>query len=510
MDDCVRNFVRFFKDHPPTFAKDLNSKSMTIGGKRVSYDNFDTLSKIFTADKVLEYDLAPWWKMDVASRMDWFINFVEGTFRQELVEKKKAQRALKERLAGKDADLKLPDADYILNNLQPFRVLGDRRKEGGVQFLNTTDRVVTDYDYYAIDAALKAAEIDKDVIARYLTSALHVREIYDPHSPVSIKPTDDESNVYEINRYVTPTWRLAEHKPVLPEEVEQLMRHLFPKETCREFVYTWIYHSLTARCGTYLYLCGGQGSGKNTLAGLIAALHGASNTSNPKQDSLTGRFNHYLKFKRFIFFDEFNCRVRRDKDILKLIINDRVQIEGKGRDHEDIDIHASYFLANNSLEAIGLDPVDRRFSVPEVNHDSLIPVFGREWIERLQDKIKLDAEWLAGFGWWVLENFKNPKWSREEPYQTTRFEEIVLATARLGLGDMIARTLKKEQNSYDYYDEREAFKRTHKGQHYPPIQDWTKFFQTVKVGGEPLGRVEGKLFIPREDLQRAPGEELIS
>lgn len=791
MEDCTRNFVRFFQENPPTFAKDHHSKSMIVGGKRYAYDTLESVQKLFTADRILNYDLGAWYKMDAVPKMDFFVAFVEENYRKEVVEKRKAQADLKKKLSSNGkADLKLPDVDFIMSHLQPFRVLGDKRKEGGVQFLDTTEKKITDYDFYSVDAALRAAEVDKDVVARYLTGILHVRETYDPHNPYSFRPTEDEANVYEVNRYVTPEWRKEEKKGKLPKEIDQLMRHLFPSDTCREFVYTWIYHSLTSRCGTYLYLCGGQGclagdtfipyapvngagrvqnwkggtirqlferfnktakrrhkattdskfvvssmdddgfifkndiegvvysgvkecfklttergleitatadhkffvgdrylplgdlrvgdgvmvhdnvrytgddtgrqprnryaeimvkyhpakrfkevtvpggtytycrvrksralieakingmsfedyvdalntweperldrlkwlprevnvhhinedhrddrlenlmlvphaeharehakshsrlkfvvvedrvakierigeidtydiqckfpfnnfvankfvvhnSGKNTLAALIAALHGASNVSNPKQDSLTARFNHYLKFKRFIFFDEFNCRVRRDKDILKLIINDRVQIEGKGRDHEDIDIHASYFLANNSLEAIGLDPVDRRFSVPNVNHDSLVPVFGRPWIESLHERIKSDPELVADFGWWVLRTFDQPKWGKEEPYQPERFEEIVLATARLGIAEMIPRILRREQNSYDYYEERASFTRVHKGQHYPPIQDWTKFFQTVKVGGEALGRVEGKLFIPRDDLI-VPGKEVIS
>lgn len=512
MTDCVRNFLRFFKENPPTFAKDPHSKTVIVAGKRFIYDNHESVMKMLTAERVLAYDLAPWWKDDdTAKKMEWFVNFVEGTFRQEVVEKRKAAAAIKEKLvANGKADLTLPDADYILTHLQPYRVLGDRRKESGVNFLDTSTRTVTDYDYYSVEGALKSAEIDKDEIYRFMTRSLHVREVYDPQRPTSLEKVDGEANVYELNRHVTPTWRLTKAEPALPVEIDALMRHLFPGETCREFVYTWIYHSLTSRAGTYLYLAGGQGAGKGTLAYLLASLHGAANVSTPKQDAMFGRFNHYLKFKRFIFIDEFNCRNRRDKDTLKLIINDRIQVEGKGRDHEDIDIHASYLLANNSLEAIGLDPIDRRFSVPNTTWDSLIPVFGRPWVEDFNAKVKLDFAWLQSFGWWVLENYKNPKWGREEPYQPERFDEIVLATARLGFGEMLARVLKKEQNSYDYYEEKEAFKRTHKGQHFPPIQDWAKFFGTVKIGGELIGKIDGKLFIPRENLQRAPGEELLS
>ncbi|TXH10669.1 MAG: hypothetical protein E6R04_04870 [Spirochaetes bacterium] len=505
--DCVKGFLKFFTENPPTFSNSPD-RFVKIAGKRYAYDQFDSMKKILSPEAVLKYRLGEWWDMEEADRMDFLTNYIEGNFRQELIEKRKNQEDLKAKMRSNGkASLELPDAEYILIHLQPFRVLGDKRREAGVLFLDSTTKQVTDYDFFSIQSALKAGGIEKGTVEAFLNQILHVREVYDPHNHQNqVRKIEDTNAVYEVNRYIAPSWKGKTFKPRLDEDIDRLCRHLFPGDECREYVFTWIYHSLTSRAGTYLYLCGGQGSGKNTLASLVAALHGLSNTSLPKQDSLMGRFNHYLKYKRFIFFDEFNCRNRRDKDILKLMINDRIQIEGKGRDHEDIDVYASYMVANNSLEAIGLDPVDRRFSVPNVNHDSIIPVFGREWIERFTRRVKEDETFVGEFGTWILENFKKPRWSKEEPYQKERFEEIVLATARFGIAELIGRILKKTQNSYDYYEEREAFRRVHKGTHYPPIQDWMKFFQEVKHGGRRLGTVDGKTFTPREEFQARPGE----
>lgn len=492
--DCLKNFIRFFKEHPPTFAKAAESTTFRVGGKRYHYDDLNSLTRLFTADVILDYDLGPWWKMPADEKLQFLTQFISNTFRQDIVQAKKAKDALKEKIRGNGkADLNLPDPDYILSHLQPYRVLGDTRREAGFRFLDTKTKSVTDYDYYSIQLALKSGDIDKGIIDQFLSQILHVREDYNPHDDYQIRSIEDSNNVYSVNRYSRPKWMDIHCDPALPEEIDQLMRHLFPKEDCRYFVYSWIYHSLMTRCGTYLYLCGGQGSGKNTLATLIAKLHGISNVSNPKQDSFTGRFNQYLKFKRFVFFDEFNCRKRQDKDILKSIINDRIQIEAKGRDHEDIDIHASYFLANNSLEAIGLDPVDRRFSVPDVTHDSIIPVYGRQWMQDLLALFESD-EYVAPFGRWILEEFKDTPYSNEDPYQKTRFEEIVLATVRIGMAETVAKILQREQNTYDYYEEQEMFRRVHKGQKYPSLQDWMKFLRDVRKDGQPLGVVEGKIF----------------
>lgn len=508
--DCAKNLLRFFKDNPPTFPGNEHSRKVRVNGKLYTYDDSDSVMKMIPAEAILKYGLTDWWQADAAEKMDFFTNFLEGTFRREVIEKRLAQNELRKKMTmnGK-SDLMLPDAGYILAHLMPFRVLGDTRREAGVRFFDTTTKLITDYDFFSVQSVLKSSpDVDKATAEMYLNKLLHVREVYDPFNRFSLRPIKDSNAVYEVNRHVPAPWRdVQDAKPRLDEDIDKLMRHLFPKEACRTFVYTWIYHSLTSRAGTYLYLCGGQGSGKNTLASLIAQLHGLQNVSNPKQDSLVARFNHYLKFKRFIMFDEFNCRKRADKDVLKLIINERFQIEGKGRDHEDIDNYASYFLANNSLEAIGLDPVDRRFSVPEVNNDSIVPVFGRQWVQAFSDRVKSDVRFIAEFGLWILETFKDTKVGNEEPYQSARFEEIVIATARFGIHDMLQRVFRKEQNRYTYAEEKDAFRRAYRGQHFPTIQDWTSFLRAVRKDGELVGTVESGVFTPRPEFQRSPGEE---
>lgn len=497
----MKGFLRFFKEHPPTFAKQADSTAMTVGGRRYNYDDLNSIDRLFDAQKVLSYDLVDWWKSPPEEKVGFLKGLVEGTYRKEIFDLRRAKVEAKEKLrANGKSHLALPDAEYILQHLHAFRVLGVQKREAGVHFWDTKTQRVTPYDYYSVESALKAAHVDKDMISQFMTQALHTEECYNPHGDYGLTLIPDTNNVYRVNRYVLPEWRTLTVEPDLPGEIAALMTHLFPKEECREFVYTWIYHSLTSRCGTYLYLCGGQASGKNTLAQVIAALHGEPNSSNPKQDAIYGRFNQYLKCKRFVFFDEFNCRGRQDKDTLKRIINDRIQIEAKGKDHEDIEIHASYFIANNSREAIGIEPIDRRFSVPDVTDAPILTALGKDFITDLLVKIK-DPAFIAAFGNWLLREFREPRWTAEEPYQKARFEEIVLATQRQGIADTLVKVLNREQNEYVYLEERQAFHRTYKGQHYPSLLDWLKFFREVKKNGQPLGSVEGAKFFPRDEFK---------
>jgi len=308
----TKNFIAFFKKYPPSFARTYDSKLIKCAGKRAYYDDFESLQKIFTADKIIHFKLTEWYTMEPMERISWFSDFVEHTFRYDLVEREKIRHGVRNLEVTDD----MPDPEYILENLRPCRVLGDSRKEAGFRFLDRKTNELTEYDYHSVVYSLRR-KFPRESIEDYISTFLHLREEYNPHDLEKLKPHNPESKVYVLNRYRPPEWLplLADAKPRLDPKIKQLLDHLLPKSECQEFVFNWIYHSWTSRAGTYLYFCGGQGSGKNTLAHLLTKIHGEYNSSHPKQDSFKNRFNHYLKDKRFIFFDEFNCRFRQDKDM---------------------------------------------------------------------------------------------------------------------------------------------------------------------------------------------------
>jgi hypothetical protein len=500
--DYIQGLDKFFSDNPPVFINDDTTK-VRLNGKLYDYADQASLRKLFDADVVLQYNLNEFYRKPELEKLEVIKNYIESNFRQDVIFRKEQRERIEK--ISECSDLALPDMDYIIENIQPARIVGDTRREGGFCFIDRKTSEVTPYDYYAISFVLQR-HLGEKTAARFMQQVAHVQPIYDPHGGKKLTLIPNSNNIYELNKYVKPSWMAiqSDTPAYVDEDIEKLIDHLFPEDRCKEFFYTWVYHSLTSRAGTYLYLCGGQGSGKNTIAELLSALHGFVNFAAPKQDSLKNRFNFYLKEKRFIFFDEFNCRKREDKDTLKSIINDRIQIEGKNRDHEQIDIHASFMIANNSLEAIGLEPVDRRFSVPNVNHESILYKYDRRWITNLCKKFSDDTI-LAAFANYVLEEFKNPKWYPEEPYQPERFEEIVIATARKGLSETLAKILKGEQSSYNYHEERERFVRVNRANvYFPPIQDWKKFLETVKVNGKPIGVVSGDKFIPNIEFMPMP------
>ena len=492
------NLIKFFNDYPPLFGR-VDSTRMKVNGKQYDYADVGAIDKIITAEVALNYDLIEFHRMAPLDKARYFREVVEKRYRPELSQRK--ERKAKYQSKVDKLQLKLPDIDYIFDRLVPARVIGENRKDS-FRFLDSKTNEMTDYNFYAVHTAL-SKEYEEAEIRQYLSTAIHIRPVYDPQSVDRIRTVnEDKSPIHEINLHRRPSWWALydDVEPKVDKDIAKLLIHLFPHERCREFVLNWIYHSMTGRCGTYLYLCGGQGSGKNTFAHLVRALHGFDNSSFPKQDTFSSRFNTYLENKTFVFFDEFLCRSRQDKNILKAVINDLAQVEAKGIDAKEIDIHASYMIANNHFEDIGLDPIDRRFSVPDISDENIINVYGREWIENLNEKFDDDRA-IAAFAKYVFNEFRIPKYSSEEPYQTERFETIVWATARAGYQEILNKITNGEEYEFNYADEKAEFIRINKVAKYPALCDWKKFFTDLTIGGKPAGSVHDKTFKVRKDLR---------
>lgn len=495
---CLKEFISFFNDNPPVFLNDESTK-MRVNGKLFDYSDPAQMDKLFEPGVILKYKLNEWYEQAPTEKLDQLRSFIESSYRQDVAERK--EKIAKLNKAIESSPVELPDVELILNNIQPARIVGDVRREGGYCFIDIRTGMVTEYDFHAISLSLQR-EFPKKEIDRFMSNVAHVKPVYDPFGGPKLEKIEDSNAMYALNTYRPPEWvKIQTVEPKCDDMVMELLTHLFPNEKCLEFFFTWVYHSWNSRAGTYLYLNGAQGTGKNTVADLLTEIHGWTNSTHPKPGMLKNRFNHFLKDKRFVFLDEFNCRKREDKDFLKLIINEKIQVEGKQRDHEEITVYSSYMIANNSEEAIGLEPVDRRFSVPEITHDSIIEAKGRAFIKNVIKKIN-EPQVIANFMAWLLEEYKYPKWDSEEPYQTKRFEEIVLATARSGINQTLEKIFKKEQKVYDYYEEKEMFLRKNKTQHFPAVQDWLKFFREAKKDGELLGHVDGMKVIP--DLKYMP------
>lgn len=404
------------------------------------------------------------------------------------------------------------DPAYVYHYYQPCLLKTQADNRYNFKYFDTYREELVGVSKLAVETILSRV-IPRNQIDEWLNSKeLRVIDlVYRPKSPALIDTkAPDGQKVTLLNTYKKPDWVSHKAKPIFSEIFEEFLDHLFPKSECRRYVLDWIHHSLNSRAQTYLYLCGGQGSGKNTLAVLLSKLHGNTNYSTPK--SLRSNFNYYLKEKTFVFWDELTCKTQEQKNVLKSIINNEIQVEGKFRDHEQIDLCASYMIANNSLHALQLEPIDRRFSVPDITDSNMEYALGAEFIDDLLAEIN-HPEAIAEFGKWITQSYMPVTGPLDAHQDTDRFEEIVIATARAGFSFTLDKIFRKDALAYCYEEEKEEFEADRRRSiKYPAKPDFENFFRNVKQGGKNLiAKVsdDGQKIWPRKEFQGKGGLSIV-
>jgi len=311
----------------------------------------------------------------------------------------------------------------------------------------------------------------------------------EPHAVV----TSEGMKLNKFNSHIPAPWRELEYSGKMPKLASRFFKHLFPNKEARFFVYTWMYHMLTDRARTFLYLPQVQGTGKTTFAYICGALVGRTNFEVTKADFARNNFNSYVQSKRLLLLDEFTCWSNEEKDTLKRVINDKVQIESKGVDQKTVNNFCSFIICNNSAEGVVLDPVDRRFSLPETTSTAMLKAFTVEEIEKINlEHEKEQSQFIADIGYWILENFSEPKYTRDQPWQGRRFEEVVFASAREGFKYIIDKILSKKEESYSYSKLRSEYRAlVSKNAYFPPYFKVREYLESFRYKGEKIAEVSG-------------------
>lgn len=218
-------------------------------------------------------------------------------------------------------------------------------------------------------------------------------------------PVDPTLRQWEYNDYSIPEYRKKKLTGVNPKDISlisEYFKHLIPDDYQREYVFAWIYTSLSSRQETFLCLMGGQGVGKTLLMDLICQIHGIHNTVRPKDPN--AQFNAYLIRKSIVFYDEVRLSAG-GKEIFKRIANKFIQVERKGEDQLDVVNTASIGLASNYFYNLEVEPRDRRFSVPDLGRTPLEIALGKRKTTRLFKVIE-DEAFLWWFYEWLIRKFE--------------------------------------------------------------------------------------------------------
>ena len=253
--------------------------------------------------------------------------------------------------------------------------------------------------------------------------------VYDPFKRERVYEGDDLISYF--NNYEPPTWMVDEYgqyKEVervdkMPELFHRFFIHLSNgKESEYNYMVKWLANSIQDRNFCVLTAIGAPGIGKGVLGNIMLGLVGLSNFTKTDNKLISKDFNAQIRNKRLVFCDEINIKKTNHMNKFKDLVNDKIEIEGKGKDAKLDDNHASIYVASNNLDSLYIPENDRRFSVIELTNNRLDSQFTVEEIEQLNDLKNIEE--LGKY----LYHYEVDKDEMLKVHRSQRLEDIKLST----------------------------------------------------------------------------------
>lgn len=220
---------------------------------------------------------------------------------------------------------------------------------------------------------------------------------YQPYKNADVIQNDDGLAIF--NTYKPAAWRKEIHyngsqPPLaeLPEVYNKFFSHLFSNdEDSINFVLDWLCLMLTGKNFTYLVTIGTAGAGKGTLGEIIKGLVGSANFVTLPFKKITRQFNGQLMDKLAIYLDEVMVEKDEQEDLLKMLVNDDIDIERKNIDAKSVGNFASVYLSSNNLHALKIKSDDRRYSLTELTTVPFKQVFTIEFRDELLKEKNIES-----------------------------------------------------------------------------------------------------------------------
>ena len=253
--------------------------------------------------------------------------------------------------------------------------------------------------------------------------------VYDPFKRERVYESDDLISYF--NTYEPPTWMVDEYgqyKEVervdkMPELFHRFFIHLSNgKESEYNYMVKWLANSIQDRNFCVLTAIGAPGIGKGVLGNIMLGLVGLSNFTKTDNKLISKDFNAQIRNKRLVFCDEINIKKTNHMNKFKDLVNDKIEIEGKGKDAKLDDNYASIYVASNNLDSLYIPENDRRFSVIELTNNRLDSNFTVEEIEQLNELKNIEE--LAKY----LYHYEVDKDEMLKVHRSQRLEDIKLST----------------------------------------------------------------------------------
>jgi len=253
--------------------------------------------------------------------------------------------------------------------------------------------------------------------------------VYDPFKRERVYEGDDLISYF--NNYEPPSWMVDEYgqyKEVervdkMPELFHRFFIHLSNgKESEYNYMVKWLANSIQDRNFCVLTAIGAPGIGKGVLGNIMLGLVGLSNFTKTDNKLISKDFNAQIRNKRLVFCDEINIKKTNHMNKFKDLVNDKIEIEGKGKDAKLDDNYASIYVASNNLDSLYIPENDRRFSVIELTNNRLDSNFTVEEIEQLNELKNIEE--LAKY----LYHYEVDKDEMLKVHRSQRLEDIKLST----------------------------------------------------------------------------------
>lgn len=276
----------------------------------------------------------------------------------------------------------------------------------------------------------------------------HARSVVPKYMPRSSPGIHEETNpvtqlkIKNFNNYVPPMWELWKRRnptewnklpTKIPKDILRMIKHVIPDQVERNYLYAWLYSSLTRRSLVYLVLCGNPGVGKNRLKLLMRALHGAQNASDGKKETLganQSKFNSQMEENTFLWFDELKYGPDMEPR-MKEYQNPYISIEKKGQDStRSTEIFCSMVISNNHARDNYILFNSRKFAPLQLGKDQLDKAMTPAEIEDLSARMddtdrRFDVKLIAQVAKWLMDIGPKhlAKWPSLE-YQGPMFWEL--------------------------------------------------------------------------------------
>lgn len=255
-------------------------------------------------------------------------------------------------------------------------------------------------EYRILDPIMRTyTPITRERLKELLDSKIDINDriylckfVYDPYNMRQLYR--DSNNEWVYNLYTPPFWQTEsffsngsidiETQDEYPDIYKRYLDHLVDSDQKSvEYILDWLANAIQRRNYCILTTIGSQGIGKGSLAAIMEKIFGAENYNETGNRIIAERFNNQIRNKRLVYCDETSVKTQKEEERLKALVNNAVEIEGKGKDAERVTNYASFYFSSNNLDSIRLYADDRRFSIVNLTSTKLIDRFSIPDIESL-------------------------------------------------------------------------------------------------------------------------------